>query len=255
MSVNFSAKNDKYPAKLTLVDDKIAPTDRIVFSEAYFKITSECVGIYGFLASQSIGLTNYKDKDWKPDAQEAFLFVHSSKKQKWNDSIKKYEQVEVSASEKYLFALLSDKLKVLDPLAPVCLSLVPYVPPMFFELVNEQSKPGLDAATFQVQAKMLEKMIENICVLAVVSQKELGDEHRWLLEKETNGSARTWNGAKGETESEKLEARWQFVKKHLASVGQFETVGDIAIAIVNCPDQLQRDRTCEAISILSQLLP
>ncbi|MGL5922558.1 hypothetical protein [Chroococcidiopsis sp.] len=256
MSINFSAKSDKYPAKLWFSDEKITPTDRIVFSEVYFKVSDDSISLCGFLSSQSIGLTNYKDKDWKPEGQEALLTIYKSKKQQWNDSIKKFEAVDVSASESYLFNLVSAKLKTFDPLACVCLSLVPYISPMFFDILDDQTKPGLDEATFQVQAKMLEKIVENTCVVAVGTTQRLTDEHRSLLNKTTaSGSGNSWGGSKSETEAEKLEARWLFIKKHLSSVGQFETIGDIAIAITNAPDQLSRDRLCETISTLSQLLP
>lgn len=265
MTIKFTPKSDKYPAKLTFEDGKIAPTDRIVFLEAFFKLTDDSVTFFGFLSSQSLGLTNYKDKDWKPEGQEALLTIYKSKKQQWNDSIKKYEQVEVSTLENYLFSLLSSKLKSLDILACICVSLTPYVAPMFFEMLNEQAKPGLTDADFQAQARLLEKMTENTCVTALVAVDKLDDSHRQLLGKAgttaTGGSAGTWGSNKGETESEKLESRWQFVKKHLTPVGQFETIGDVAIAVVGsgqpltAAEQVQRDCISESISILSQLLP
>ncbi len=208
MSVNFYDGNDKKPAKL-FVSDRVTIHDQIVFSEAYYSFDDNCVSFYGILSDSSIGIENSKDKAWRLNGGQtkALLQFYRDKKPTWDNEARKFADKQVEPSENYLYTYAVSILKTIDG---DCISVVvkPYVNPQFFEDVKQN--PTDTVITYW------ENTNKDKCVAVTVEPKVLTDADREVLKNNSSSSAggnKTYQ--KPESESEKLEARWLFVKQHL----------------------------------------
>lgn len=206
MTINFYEGKDNKPHRLFVQSDRVTIHDRIVFTEAYYAVDDKCVHFYGVLSSECVGVENSKDKTWKLDEQKVFLSFYKEKKPTWNNETKKFEEKEVEPSENYLYGFAKDVLKKVDG---DCISVViaPYVPPQFLE---DMKVPQDEAVIAYWEAK-----VKNTVIAVKTDSKSLTDSDKEV----SKAISTSFNGGKTyqkpETESEKLEARWEFVKRHL----------------------------------------
>jgi hypothetical protein len=207
MTVNFyEGKEGKYH-RLFVQPDRVTIHDRIVFTETYYAVDDKCVQLYGVLSPESVGIENSKDKTWKVEGQKALLSFYRDKKPTWNNEAKKFEDKEVEPSENYLYDFARDILKKIDS-DTLSIVIAPYVNPQFLE---EVKSPSVDEATISYW----EAKVKNTMVAVGTNSKSLTDSDKEVLKttSSSSGSARTYQ--KPESESEKLEARWEFMKRHL----------------------------------------
>ena len=207
MTVNFYEGKDNKPHRLFVQSDRVTIHDRIVFTEAYYSVDDKCVHFYGILSFQSVGVENSKDKVWKVGGQKVLLSFYKDKKPTWNNETRKFEDKEVEASENYLYGFARD---VLNNIEGDCVSAIiaPYVNPQFLE---ETKKPDLDETTIAYW----EAKVKNTIVVTRVDCKELTESDKSLLQATSSSSGSSKTYQKPESESEKLEARWEFLKRHL----------------------------------------
>ena len=206
MPISFYEGKDNKPHRLFVVSDRVTMHDRIVFTEACYTVDDKCVSFYGVLSSQSVGIENSKDKAWKVDAQKVLLSFYKDKKPTWNNETRKFEDKEVEPSENYLYGFAKDLLKNVDG---DCVSAViaPYVAPQFLE---DMKVPQDEAVITYWEGK-----VKNTIVVVSTDFKLLTDSDKELLKTTSSNSGGGKTYQKLETESEKLEARWEFLKNHL----------------------------------------
>ena len=180
--------------------------DRIVFTEACYTVDDKCVSFYGVLSFQCVGIENSKDKTWKVDGQKVLLSFYKDKKPTWNNEARKFEDKEVEPSENYLYGFAKDILKNVDG---DCVSVViaPYVAPQFLE---DMKVPQDEAVIAYWEGK-----VKNTIVAVPTDFKLLTDNDKELLKTTSSNSGGGKTYQKAETEGEKLEARWEFMKHHL----------------------------------------
>jgi len=206
MAVNFYEGKDNKPHRLYVSGDKATIHDRIVFSEACYAVDDKCVQFYGILSSESVGIENSKDKTWKLDSQKVVLSFYKNKKPTWNNETRKFEDKEVEPSENYLYGFAKDVLKNINS-DIVSVVITPYVAPQFLE---DMKVPQEEAVISYWEAK-----VKNTIVAVSTDSKLLTDSDKELLKTTSSnfGGGKTYQ--KPETEGEKLEARWDFLKHHL----------------------------------------
>ena len=207
MTINFYEGKEGKSHRLFVQSDRVTMHDRIVFTEAYYAVDDKCIQLYGVLSSESTGIENSKDKTWKVDSQKVLLSFYKDKKPTWNNEARKFEDKEVEASENYLYGFAKDVLKNIDS-DIVSVVIAPYVNPQFLE---EVKSPSVDEATISYW----EAKVKNTIVAVSTDSKLLTDNDKELLKTtfSSSGGGKTYQ--KPETESEKLEARWEFIKRHL----------------------------------------
>lgn len=135
------------------------------------------------------------------------MSFYKDKKPTWNNETRKFEDKEVEPSENYLYGFAKDVLKDIDG---DCVSVViaPYVNPQFLE---EVKSPSVDEATISYW----EAKVKNTIVAVQTDFKVLIDSDKELLKTTSSNSSSGKTYQKSETESENLEARWEFMKHHL----------------------------------------
>jgi hypothetical protein len=207
MTVNFYEGKENKPHRLFVQSDRVTIHDRIVFTEACYAVDDKCVQLYGVLSSESVGIENSKDKTWKVDGQKVALSFYRDKKPTWNNEARKFEDKEVEPSENYLYGFAKNVLKNINS-DIVSVVIAPFVNPQFLE---EVKSPNADEATISYW----EAKVKNTIVAVNTDSKLLTDSDKELLKTtfSNSGGARTYQ--KPETEYEKLEARWEFLKHHL----------------------------------------
>jgi hypothetical protein len=231
MTVNFYEGKEGKPHRLYVQPDRVTMHDRIVFTEAYYAVDDKCVSLYGVLSFQCVGVENSKDKTWKVDDQKVLLSFYKDKKPTWNNEARKFEDKEVEPSENYLYGFAKDVLKKVDG---DCVSVViaPYVNPQFLE---EVKSPSVDEATISYW----EAKVKNTIVAVVTHSKLLADSDKSVLSIASSNSGGGKTYQKPETESEKLDARWEFVKRHLGEnfpVNSLYELGVLLAAEQSTPD-------------------
>jgi len=207
MTVNFYEGKENKPHRLYVQPERVTMHARIVFTEAYYAADDKCVNFYGVLSSQCIGVENSKDKAWKIDSQKVLLSFYKDKKPTWNNETRKFEDKEVEPSENYLYGFAKEVLKNINS-DTISVIIAPYVNPQFLE---EVKSPSVDEATISYW----EAKVKNTIVAVSTDSKLLTDSDKSVLSVTSlsSGSGKIYQ--KPETENEKLEARWEFIKRHL----------------------------------------
>ncbi|WP_445248998.1 hypothetical protein [Microcoleus sp. OTE_8_concoct_300] len=206
MTISFYEGKDNKPHRLFVVSDRVSIHDRIVFTEACYAVDDKYVSFYGVLSSQCVGIENSKDKTWKVDGQKVLLSFYKDKKPTWNNETKKFEDKEVEPSENYLYGFAKDVLKNIDG---DCVSAViaPYVAPQFLEDMKVPQEETVIA--------FWEARVKNTIAAVKVDFNQLTDTDKVVLSVASSNSSGGKTYQKPESESEKLEARWEFAKRHL----------------------------------------
>jgi len=207
MTVNFYEGKENKPHRLFVQSDRVTMHDRIVFAEAYYAADDKCVQFYGVLSSESVGIENSKDKTWKVDGQKVLLSFYKDKKPTWNNEARKFEDKEVEPSENYLYGFAKDVLKSIDS-DTISVVIAPYIAPQFLE---DMKVPQEEAVIAYWEAK-----VKNTIVAVSINSKLLTDNDKELIKTTLSSSGGGKTYQKSETESEKLEARWEFLKRHLS---------------------------------------
>jgi len=246
MTVNFYEGKEGKSHRLFVQSDRVTMHDRIVFTEAYYSVDDKCASFYGVLSSQSVGVENSKDKACKVDGQKVLLSFYKDKKPTWNNEARKFEDKEVEPNENYLYGFAKDVLKNVDG---DCASVViaPYVAPQFLE---DMKVPQDEAVIAYWEAK-----VKNTIVAVNIESKLLTDSDKELLKTTSSNSSGGKTYQKLETEDEKLEARWQFVKRHLGEnypVNSLYELGNLLAMEQSTPEgresQLTLAKTLELIT-------
>jgi hypothetical protein len=207
MSVNFYEGKDNKPHRLFVQSERVTMHDRIVFTETLYSVDDKCVHFYGILSSESVGIENSKEKTWRLDSQKVLLSFYKDKKPTWNNEARKFEDKEVEPSENYLYGFAKDVLKNINS-DTVSVVIAPYVNPQFLE---EFRKPNLDETTIAYW----EAKVKSTIVAVTTDSKLLTESDKSVLSTTSTNSNGGKTYQKVETESEKLEARWEFIKQHL----------------------------------------
>ncbi|MEG3936280.1 MULTISPECIES: hypothetical protein [unclassified Microcoleus] len=247
MAINFYEGKENKPNRLFIQADKTTIHDRIIFAEAYYSVDDKAVHFYGLLHSESIGIENSKDKAWKVDGmQKVIVSFWKTKKPTWNNETRKFEDKEVESSENYLYGFAKDVLESIDS---DCVSAViaPYVNPQFLE---ETKKPDLDATTIAYW----EAKVKNTIVVAVKANTDLTEIDKGVLTAITSssfsGSGKTYQ--KAETETEKLEARFEFLKRHLGrDYSSIATLHELGILLTHVPSNA--DSTSDQLALAKSI--
>ncbi|MEG4488819.1 hypothetical protein [Microcoleus sp. D2_18a_B4] len=210
MTINFYEGKENKPNRLFIQPDRVTMYDRIILTEAYYAVDDKAAHFYGLLHSESVGIENSKDRAWKVDSQKVLVSCYKSKKPTWNNETRKFEDKEVELSENYLYGFAKDALKNIET---DCVSAViaPYVNPQFLE---EIKKPSLDETT----VAYWEARVKNTIVVTPLSATTLTDVDKGVLTAIASSTS-SFSGGKSyqkvETEAEKLEARFEFLRRHL----------------------------------------
>jgi hypothetical protein len=225
MTVIFYEGKDNKPHRLFIPSDRVTMHDRIVFTEAYHTVDDKCVQFYGVLSSQCVGIENSKDKAWKVDGQKVLLSFYKDRKPTWNNETRKFEDKEVEASENYLYGFAKDVLKNINE---DCVSVViaPFVNPQFLE---EVKSPSVDEATISYW----EGKVKNTIVAVATGSKLLTESDKELLKItfSSSGSGKAYQ--KPESESEKLDARWEFLKRHLGKDYPINSMYELGVLLAS----------------------
>ncbi|MEG4583445.1 hypothetical protein QUA71_28135 [Microcoleus sp. MON1_C5] len=226
MAVNFYEGKDNKPHRLFVTPDRVTMHDRIVFTEACYAVDDKSVTFYGILSFQCVGVENSKDKAWKVDNQKVLLSLYKDKKPTWNNETRKFEDKEVEPGENYLYGFAKDVLKNING---DCVSAViaPYVNPQFLE----EMKTSQDEATIAYW----EAKVKNTIVVVETNFKVLTDSDKELLKITSTNSSNGKTYQKPESESEKLEARWQFLKQHLGSTYDVKSIYELGALLAMQP--------------------
>ena len=240
MTVAFYEGKDSKPHRLFVQSDRVTMHDRIVFSESLYAVDDKCVHFYGVLSTQCVGVENSKDKAWKVDGQKVWLSFYKDKKPTWNNETRKFEDKEVEPAENYLYGFAKDVLKNIDG---DCVSVViaPYVAPQFLE---DMKVPQEEAVIAYWEGK-----VKNTIVAVKTDFNQLTDSDKELLKTTSSNSSGGKIYQKPETESEKLEARWEFMKYHLGSnypVNSLYELGTLLAMTHVEDDALEEQKTLKA---------
>jgi len=206
MTVNFYEGKDNKPHRLFVQPDRTNIHDRIVFAEAHYAVDDKVVHFYGALSTESVGIENLKDKTWKLDGQKALLSFYKNKKPTWNNETKKFEDKEVEPSENYLYGFARNVLENIDS-DTISTIIAPYVAPQFLE---DMKVPQDESTIAYWEAK-----VKNTVIAVKTDSKLLTDSDKEVLKTTSTSFSGGKTYQKPESESEKLEARWEFTKHHL----------------------------------------
>ncbi|MEG4583055.1 hypothetical protein QUA71_26090 [Microcoleus sp. MON1_C5] len=250
MAVAYYEGKDNKPARLFVSSDRVTFSDRIYLSEAYFAIENNLVSLYGVLSFESIGIENSKDKTWKPDNQKVLLSFYRDKKPTWNNETRKFEDKEVEPSENYLYGFAKDVLSRLTS-EIVTVVITPYVNPQFLEEMKTQKD--------ELTIKYWEEKVKNTVVASAVSAPQiLTEADAEILKTSVNsstGSTKTYQ--KAETETEKLNARFEFLKYHLGTdypINTLYELGAMTALEPMTPEGMESQKTLiKALEIITQM--
>jgi len=247
MTVIFYEGKDNKPHRLFIQPDRVTIHDRIVFTEAYYAVDNKCVSFYGILSLECVGVENSKDKTWKIDDQKVLVNFYKDKKPTWNNETKKFEDKEVEPSENYLYGFAKDVLKDIDG-DTVSVIIAPYVNPQFLE---EVKSPSANEATIAYW----EAKVKNTIVAVSTHSKSLTDSDKVVLSAVSANSGSNKTYQKPESESEKLESRWEFTKRHLGAnypINSLFELGALLAAEQSTPEgkeaQVTLEKTLELIT-------
>ncbi|MEG4964477.1 MULTISPECIES: hypothetical protein [unclassified Microcoleus] len=248
MTVSFYEGKDNKPHRLFVVSDRVTMHDRIVFTEACYAVDDKCVSFYGILSFQCVGVDSSKDKAWKVDGQKVLLSFYKDKKPTWNNEAKKFEDKEVEPSENYLYGFAKDVLKNINS---YCVSVViaPYVAPQFLE---DMKVPQDEAVIAYWEGK-----VKNTIVAVQTDFKLLTDSDKELLKTTSSNSSGGKTYQKPESESEKLEARWEFLKHHLGkdyAVTSLYELGALLAIPQSTPEGIESQQTLvKALELIARM--
>jgi len=201
------------------------------------KVTDTEVTCFGILSSECRGVSSYKDKEWKPAGQKATYRVYAKEKQQWDKDTSKYIKVDVSKDEGLLYKVLSDKAKEGDDLIFTG-NITPWVNPFIYEL----------DATDDANIVMLKKLTSQLAILAVHPGPHELTQAEIAIALDATSTSKKGTYSKPETESEHLQARYDFFQAQLADMFEFTSFYDLAGQIVAMSDgveQLSPDRILE----------
>jgi len=243
MTVNFYEGKEGKHHRLFVQPERVTLHDRIVFTEAYYSIDDKCVQFYGVLSSESIGVENSKDKFWKVDSQKVLLSFYRDKKPTWDNETKKFQDKEVDPSENYLYEFAKSLLKDIENNV-VAAVIAPYVNPQFLEEIN---LPNVDEATIAYW----EAKVKNTIIAVGTDSKLLSDSDKEIIKSSSSNSSGGRTYQKPESESEKLEARWEFMKQHLSENYPVNSLYDLGLLLAT---EQSTPEGIEAKSILCKTL-
>jgi hypothetical protein len=204
--INFYEGKENKPHRLFVQSERVTIHDRIVFTEARYAVDDKCVHLYGVLADESVGIENSKDKTWKLNGHKAMLSFYRDKKPTWNKEINKFEDKEVEPSENYLYGFAKNVLENING-DTISIIVSPYVNPQFLE---EMKNPQDEATISYWEGK-----VKNTIIATSTDSKLLTDSDKEVLKAASTNFSGGKTYQKPESESEKLEARWEFLKHHL----------------------------------------
>lgn len=228
MTINVSTKKDGKVFD-TLYFNQSENADLMTFSELCLTVTDVCVTCIGVLEGL-VNYKNYKDAGWKPEGQKVTFKVYKSKKPEYDRDLRKYKDTEPTESEKHLYELLANRALSSSKFKG---RISPWVNPMFFELIEQVQKVDDTQKTFlfsqcdklNTQVVSLE-VIPTLTLLAESDLKELADTSASAGE----GNKKSYSGySKPETEAEKLQARFLFLKEQLKSAFDFKDLYDYCL--------------------------
>lgn len=229
MTINFYEGKDDKPHRLFVQGDRVTVHDRIVLSEAFVAYDEEAVSFYGILSSESIGIENFKNKAWTPDGQKVLITFFKNKRNSWNNDSKKFEDKQVEPSENYLYTFAKN---VLTKIQGSCVSVVvsPYVNPQFLE---DMKTPQPDETLAYWEGK-----VKNTIIAVAKEQSGLSDTDAQIA-KDVLSTSGYGSGKKAyqklETEADKLEARWEFLRFHLSSAYPINSLYELGVLVSSVP--------------------
>jgi hypothetical protein len=222
--MSIAVSTNKEGVTALYINDSLSSVDSIVWKEVVIIPSDEIITCYGILSADSIGLANYKNKEWIAEGSRASLKVHGSKtKQAWNKEAGKYLDTTVSKDELHLYSLLQQELDRHDECSLKGF-ISPWVNPYYWEFCsNPQDAP---------RAKKINDEI--VSLSPVVGSTLLTRDEINTFKAAASSSKKAYSGgySKGETESERLAARMNFFSTQMSEIFSFTTLYDLSGQIV-----------------------
>lgn len=222
MTIYFNPASEKYPAKLNISLEKLTVADIIGIQEMIVSNTADTIDMTMILSNSCIGIES-KDRTFKAENNKCNLSFKREKKQQYNVDQKKYEEVEVSKDENYLFVILSDFFTK-NPAVGYTGQILPWINPFFWELINQNT-----AASSEMAGTMRDKLF-TLRPLATLSTLTEEDKNK-LTTVASYGNGSKGGYTKAESEAEKLAARLAFLKAQTSSLFEWQTIGELAVII------------------------
>lgn len=193
--------------------------DLINFREVVLNATDTEVTCYGILTADCVGVSCSKDKAWKPEGQRVIYRVFKDEKQAWDKEVSKFVTTKVHKDENLLYRVLCDKVNTY-PIGTVFLgNIIPWVNPYLWEIDHKD----LDNLSL---IERLTKPLESL--IPAAEPYELTQSEIASAFEANTFNKKTGTYVKPEIESERLEARFKFLKAQLEDVFQFTTLYDLA---------------------------
>lgn len=245
--MTISVSTNKENNTSLYINDSLSSVDTIVWNEVVILPSDESITCWGILSGSSVGLTNYKNKEWKPEGSKASLKIYGTKiKQAYNKEAGKYQDTPVHEDELHLFSLLK---QISDVHGDCHLKgfISPWVNPYYYDFAKDPA----DAA----RAKKINNEIVSLSPIVGVgtlTDSEI-DTFKFALgaTKKAYGS----NGySKGETEAERLAARMVFFTTQLSEVCEFKNLYDLSNQLVSIredSEKLSADKMLEQSTTLA----
>lgn len=238
MAISVSTKKDGSTS--LYINDTLSSVDKIVWHELVIIASNELITCYGILSNASVGLVNYKNKEWGPENSKVSFNVYGGKtKEAYNKDAGKYQETLVSRDELQLFSLLK---QVSDTHNECHLKgfISPWINPYYYDFAKDP--------TDALRAK---KIIDDtvslspIVGLGILTESEIDTFKASLGAVKKYGSG---NYSKGETESERLAARLAFFTAQMADACEFKSLYDLSGQLVSIreeSDKLSTDQLTE----------
>jgi hypothetical protein len=222
--MTISVSTNKEGATSLYVNDLLSSVDSIVWHELVIIPGDELITCYGILSGASVGLTNYKNKEWLPEGNKVSLKVYGGKtKQAYNKEAGKYQDTPVTKDELHLYSLLRQEL---DTHGGCRLKgfISPWVNPYYWEFsVNPVDAP---------RAKKIND--ETVSLSPIVGQGVLTDGEIDAFKATVGVAKKAYSGSysKGETEADRLAARMSFFATQMGEICEFKGLYDLSNQIV-----------------------
>lgn len=255
LTMTISVSTNKDGRTSLYVNDSLSSVDKIVWNEFVIIASDEAITCYGILSSTSVGLTNYKNKEWLPGGSKASFKVYGSKtKQSYNKDVGKYQDTPVTQDELHLFSLLKRES---DTHGDCRLEgfISPWINPYYYDFAKNPADAG--------RAKKIND--ETVWLTPIVKPGILTDDEIETFKSTLGATAKKYGSGsylKGETESERLAARLTFFTTQMAEVCEFKSLYDLSSQLVSIregsdklsPDQLTEGTINQTIEFLKLIL-
>lgn len=241
MTISVSTNKEGATA-LYVNNDSLSSVDAIVWHEAVLlhNAVDQTIVCFGFLSDKSVGLINYKNKEWKAEGAKVSFKVYGGKsKRSWDKETQGMKDVVVHQDELHLYQLLEAAINTEGESSVLTGTISPWVNPYYWDFAkNPQDKHRAD------------KIDEEIVYFkACASPTLLTSSEIESFSASTNSAKKSYSAStKQESEAERIKARMDFLTIQLSDACEFKSLYDLASQIVSIAEgaeQLSADKLLE----------